>query len=57
MAPRLMVCTAILALAFAGEGRSADELKSGLPVGSGLRGAFYPQFVTGPGAGQRNCPV
>lgn len=37
----------------------ADEaLKSGPQVGQrNNRGAFYPNLVTGPGAGERRCPV
>jgi hypothetical protein len=36
----------------------AQELKSGPPVGArNNRGAFFPNLVTGPGAGERRCPV
>ena len=35
-----------------------DPLKSGPPVGTkNNRGGFFPQLVTGPGAGERRCPV
>jgi hypothetical protein len=35
-----------------------DAVKSGPPVGArNNRGAFFPQHITGPGAGERRCPV
>jgi hypothetical protein len=37
---------------------AADELKSGPQVGAeNDRNGFYPQWVAGPSAGQRRCPV
>ena len=39
-------------------GQAEDPLKSGPPVGTrNNRGGFYPQFVAGPGSGERRCPV
>jgi hypothetical protein len=37
---------------------AADALRSGPPVGAeNDRDGFRPQWVTGPAAGQRLCPV
>jgi len=42
----------------AGSAPAADDLKSGPPVGAeNDRSGFRPQFVAGPSAGQRLCPV
>ena len=58
MTPRLLVSAAVAALLLAGHGLAEDVLKSGPPVGAkNNRGGFYPQLVTGPGAGERRCPV
>jgi hypothetical protein len=48
-----------LAVALLGGGAlAADDLKSGPQVGAGNdRNGFYPQWLTGPSAGQRRCPV
>ena len=49
-----MVC---LSVALLGD-RPVDELKSGPPVGAANnRRGFYPEWVSGPGAGERRCPV
>jgi hypothetical protein len=48
---------ALAAMLFAGT-PGLGTLKSGPQVGSrNNRGAFFPQLVTGPGAGERRCPV
>ncbi len=54
---RLIAGTSLAVLLLAGGTSAGGELKSSLPVGSGLRGAFYPKFVAGPGTGGRYCPV
>jgi hypothetical protein len=42
----------------AGSVAAAEDLKSGPPVGAGNdRSGFKPQFVAGPSAGQKLCPV
>ena len=58
MTARLIAGTALAVLLFAGDGRAEDPLKSGPQVGArNNRGGFYPQFVAGPGTGERRCPV
>ena len=58
MTARLITSAAIAVLLLAGDGLAEDPLKSGPPVGArNNRGGFYPQFVTGPGTGERRCPV
>ena len=58
MTPRLVAGTAFVALLLAGNGPAEEPLKSGPPVGArNNRGGFYPQFVAGPGTGERRCPV
>jgi hypothetical protein len=58
MTPSFFASAALAAVLFAGNGVPVEVLKSGPPVGAGNnRGGFYPQLVTGPGAGQRRCPV
>jgi hypothetical protein len=58
MLPRLIVGTALAALLLGGHGLAADPLKSGPPVGAkNDRNGFFPQWVTGPSAGQSRCPV
>jgi hypothetical protein len=51
--------TVVLAVALLGGSvLAADDLKSGPQVGAeNNRRGFYPQWVTGPGAGERRCPV
>ncbi len=58
MTARIIASAALVALFIAGNAQADDMLKSGPQVGSrNNRGAFYPNLVTGPGAGQRRCPV
>ncbi len=58
MLPRLITGTALVALLLAGNGLADEPLKSGPSVGArNNRGGFYPQFVAGPGTGERRCPV
>lgn len=58
MNTRLLASTLIAALFIAGNGLTEELLKSGPPVGErNNRGAFFPNLVTGPGAGERRCPV
>ena len=55
---RLITGTALAFLLLAGSGRAGGPLKSGPPVGAANdRDGFRPQFVAGPSAGQRLCPV
>ena len=58
MNARIIAGTTLTVLLFAGAGFAEEALKSGPPVGArNNRGGFYPQLVTGPGAGERRCPV
>lgn len=58
MTPRLIASAAVAVLMLAGHVLAEAPLKSGPPVGAkNNRGAFHPQLVTGPGAGERRCPV
>jgi hypothetical protein len=58
MTPRLLASAALAALLLGGTVRAEDPLKSGPQVGAeNDRRGFYPQWVTGPAAGQRRCPV
>lgn len=58
MTPRIIASAALVALLIAGNGLADELLKSGPQVGArNNRGAFHPQLVTGPGAGERRCPV
>ena len=58
MTPRLIATAALAALLLAGNGFAEEPLKSGPPVGArNNKGGFYPQFVAGPGTGERRCPV
>jgi hypothetical protein len=58
MTARLIAGAALAALLLAGATSAEELLKSGPPVGArNNRGGFYPQLVTGPGAGERRCPV
>jgi hypothetical protein len=58
MAGRYLVGAAVAALLVAGNGWADELLKSGPPVGAkNNRGGFFPNLVTGPGAGERRCPV
>jgi hypothetical protein len=58
MTPGFIASTTLAAMLFAGTEMNADQLKSGPPVGArNNRGGFFPQLVSGPGAGERRCPV
>ncbi|MCE9564433.1 MAG: hypothetical protein K8U57_20540 [Planctomycetes bacterium] len=58
MAPRIIASVALATLLLASNGWAEDPLKSGPQVGArNNRGGFYPQFVSGPGTGERRCPV
>ena len=53
-----IIASTVVALMIAGQGFAEDALKSGPQVGQrNNRGAFFPQHVTGPGAGEQRCPV
>jgi hypothetical protein len=58
MSSRLIATAALGALLFAGNSLAENPLKSGPQVGerNNMRG-FFPQWVAGPAAGQRRCPV
>ena len=58
MTPRLIASAALAVLLLGGDVPAQPPLKSGPPVGAkNNRRGFIPQFVTGPYAGQRRCPV
>ena len=58
MTPRLIAGAALVALLLASNGPAEEPLISGPAVGTrNNRGGFYPQFVAGPGTGERRCPV
>lgn len=58
MTSRLIASAALAAVLLGGHARAEAPLKSGPPVGTlNQRGGFLPQFVTGPSAGKRLCPV
>ena len=58
MHARLITSAALVVLFIAGNGIAEESLKSGPQVGArNNRGGFYPNLVTGPGAGERRCPV
>ena len=58
MTTRIIASAAFAALMFVSHGLADDLLKSGPPAGArNNRGGFFPQLVTGPGAGERRCPV
>jgi hypothetical protein len=58
MAPRFLACAACAFLLLAGPLQADTPLRSGPQVGSGNdRRGFCPQWVTGPCAGKRLCPV
>lgn len=58
MTSRLIASAALATLMLAGHVLAEAPLKSGPPVGArNNRGAFHPQMVTGPGAGEQRCPV
>ena len=58
MAARLLAGAAFAVLLIAGPMRADEPLRSGPQVGSANdRRGFSPQWVTGPCAGKRLCPV
>jgi hypothetical protein len=58
MAPRLLAGAACAFLTLAGLVQADSPLRSGPPVGAANdRSGFFPQWVTGPDAGKRLCPV
>ena len=58
MSPRLLAGGAFAFLVLAGPVQADAPLRSGPPVGAANdRGGFRPQWVTGPCAGKRLCPV
>ena len=59
MPPRLIASAALAVVLFGGSVRAeAPPLKSGPQVGTeNDRSGFRPQFVAGPSAGQKLCPV
>lgn len=58
MTPRFIAAASLTALLLAGNSFAWDPLKSGPQVGArNNRGGFIPQYVAGPGAGERRCPV
>ena len=58
MPPRLLAGAALAALLLGAGAPAKGPLTSGPPVGErNNRSAFFPQFVTGPLAGQSRCPV
>ncbi len=58
MSTRLLAGAACAFLLLAGSMPANSPLRSGPPVGSpNNRDGFFPNWVTGPGAGKRLCPV
>ena len=58
MAPRLLAGAVCAFLMLAGTAPADSRLRSGPPVGAANnRAGFFPQWVTGPCAGQSLCPV
>ena len=58
MTQRLIARAALAAVLFGASVQADQPLKSGPPVGAANdRSGFRPQFVAGPSAGQRLCPV
>ena len=58
MATRLLASAGLGALLLTSSGLAETPLKSGPQVGErNNRRGFYPQWVAGPAAGQRRCPV
>jgi hypothetical protein len=58
MTASLIASTAFAAMLLGGNTFPEELLKSGPQVGQrNNRGGFFPNLVTGPGAGERRCPV
>jgi hypothetical protein len=58
MSHRFIASAALAALLLGGNAQAETPLKSGPQVGAeNDRRGFRPQFVAGPSAGQRLCPV
>jgi hypothetical protein len=58
MKSRLIVGAVLTVVLVAGSGLAEEPLKSGPPVGAkNNRNGFFPNFVAGPGTGERRCPV
>jgi len=58
MPQRIIASAAFAVLLLGGNARADEPLKSGPQVGEeNDRRGFYPQWVTGPSAGKRRCPV
>lgn len=58
MTPRFLACATLASLLLGGALQAENSLKSGPPVGAeNDRRGFFPQWVTGPSAGKRLCPV
>jgi hypothetical protein len=58
MTPRLLASAVCAFLMLAGPLQADSPLRSGPPVGAANdRNGFFPQWVTGPCAGKRLCPV
>jgi len=58
MPSRLIATAALAAFLLGGNAQAENPLKSGPPVGTeNDRSGFRPEFVAGPSAGKRLCPV
>jgi hypothetical protein len=58
MHSRLISGAVLTTLLLAGAGFAEEPLKSGPPVGArNNRNGFFPEYVAGPGTGERRCPV
>jgi hypothetical protein len=58
MSQRFVASAALVATLLCSNVQAETPLKSGPPVGAqNDRRGFRPQFVAGPSAGQRLCPV
>lgn len=58
MTTRIILGATLVALIFASDVPAQEPLKSGPQVGArNNKGGFFPQFVAGPGTGERRCPV
>jgi hypothetical protein len=58
MTSRLIAGAALAIVVLAGSAPADGLLQSGPPVGAqNNRNGFFPQYVAGPSAGDRLCPV